>query len=661
MKSFNLLLRRKQRSLCGICLLGIWLTVFQFSGFGSTFAQRLKAPAPFQASTETEQQSPSNPSSEPVRQSLFGEEVRCFVKFRAHSTALAEVVSLFRANSFSTTKNSKDAYSKDASGSQSISFQSLSSQGVSVFSPTLADIHSSALTVISQQALALETVSAKVETISEQEAVSGINRLFILHVSEEQILRGLITTLQNHPDIEYIEPEQMRSSGSLQAQAATEELTNESVDDKNAASLTQSANDQYFQNQWSLLNTGQSLPTVFLAGKAGADVNITKAWGITTGSSNIIVAMIDTGVPNPSSSSTAVDFSNRFVSSYNFALKTTDASDNDGHGSNIASIIGAMGNNGRLVAGINWQSRLMPLKVSTQRGTIPNSLLVQAIIYAADQGARVINMSLGGTNYSNAELDALRYAAAKGCINVAAMGNDNYDTPTYPAAFSTDPTTNVIAVGATDNYDRRCNPFSIGSRASGGSNFGAHISFTAPGNAILGIGANGASLAYYSGTSQATPIVSGIISLLLSAKPSMKFQDVVNALKAGARDMVGLSTEDTPGWDKYYGWGRVDAYRSLAYITTDVQASVPSTTTVQKPLLYPNPASSLLYLTILPHPSEAISVALVDMLGRTLLEHTLQPSANTYEVDVSALATGAYRLVLKRSAGVEALPAFIVH
>lgn len=632
MKTFT----RHLRKLCfavSICFTLLYSPFFT----ATTFAQGLNLQAPLQPNTETFQHASSSQPSEPSEISTATDEARCFVKLRRNSSALADITSLLNKNTLSTLKSSTES-----ANTSRLPASSLAS----------SEMRSSAVKIISARVIALETIAQLTPEIAstEQESAGGLNRLFILHARDKATLAQLITDLQNHEDIEYIEPEQTRQSHQVESSAP--------FDDKNTPTLTQSANDQYFSYQWSLANTGQRIASVMTAGTAGADINILNAWGITTGNSNIIVAMIDTGVPSLSAAA-SVDFSNRYVSAYNFSLKTTDATDDDGHGSNIASIIGALGNNGRLVAGINWQSRLMPLKVSTSRGNIPNTLLVQAITYAANQGAQVINMSLGGANFSNAELDALRYSASKGCIHVAAMGNDNTATPDYPAAFSTDPTTNVIAVGATDNNDRRCNPFVIGSQASGGSNFGSHISFTAPGNAILGIGSNGTSLSYYSGTSQATPMVTGIISLLLSARPSMQFKDVFNALKAGARDMVGLSSEDTPGWDKYYGWGRVDAYRSLAYLTTDVQES--ETATNQQTLVYPNPASSVLYVNLPSHPTETIKLSLVDILGRTIMEHTALPSLTRDEFDISLLASGAYRIVLTRSSGMESFPAFVLH
>lgn len=624
------------RKLCfagSICFILLYSPIFTITAF----AQGLKVEAPLQLGDGTFQHAATIHPSEATAISTASDEARCFVKFRRNSSSLTDITTLLKSNALLAQKSSTESVNTSRLPASSLASSAMRSRAVKI---------------ISERVLALETIAQITpEFVSaDQESAGGINRLFILHAHDKTTLAQLMADLHNNDDIEYIEPEQTRHSHLLPICAA--------VDDKNTPSLTQSANDQYFSYQWSLANTGQRLANVMSAGKAGADINILNAWGITTGSSNIIVAMIDTGVPNLTST-TSVDFSNRYVSAYNFALKTTDATDDDGHGSNIASIIGALGNNGRLVAGINWQSRLMPLKVSTSRGSIPNTFLVQAITYAANQGARVINMSLGGANFSNAELDALRFAASKGCISVAAMGNDNTGTPDYPAAFSTDPTTNVIAVGATDNLDRRCNPFVIGSQSSGGSNFGSHISFTAPGNAILGIGSNGTSLSYYSGTSQAAPMVTGIISLLLSARPSMQFKDVFNALKAGARDMVGLTSEDTPGWDKYYGWGRVDAYRSLAYLTTGVQES--ESTASQQTLVYPNPASSVLYVNLPPHPAEAIKLSLVDILGRTIIEHTALPSVLRDEFDISLLAAGAYRIVLTRSSGVETLPAFIVH
>jgi hypothetical protein len=581
---------------------------------------------------------------QPSLQDACGEscpKVRCFVKFKASSAALGE------ANLF---------YKQQAQ--QEIT--ALPAQTRLTALParqTATTFQSSALKILSAQNTTFRPVKFNMTERWTEEVAGGLNRLFIVEAEDEASLSELLEKLSAEGDVEYVEPELYRKLSILSAPMDESSSTISGNADKNPSTTAQTANDRYFSQQWYLQNVGQSITSVMAAGKAGADINIVNAWDMTTGNSSTIVATMDTGVPMTTGGvSTSTDFTGRFISPYNFSARTTDASDNDGHGTNIASIIGATGNNSQFVAGINWRCRIMPLKVTSTRGTIPSTNIVDALRYAADNGAKVINMSLGGSSTSSAERDALRYAASRGVISVAAMGNDNTSIPDYPAAYSLDTTTHVIAVGATDNLDTRCNPFVLGKQASGGSNYGSHISFVAPGNVNLGIDKSGTSLSYYSGTSQATPVVTGIISLMLALKPSMSFQDVMTALKTGARDRVGLATEDTPGWDQYYGWGRVDAYRSLARVVTSVE--IQAATEIRNVSLYPNPASSALQIDFQGKYSGAVKLRLINTLGITQYETTLV-APSTFLVDVSNIPSGMYRVLVISSDAIEQYTALI--
>lgn len=580
---------------------------------------------------------------QPSVQDACGEscsKVRCFVKFKSSSAALGEA-NLFYKQQAQQEITRLPAQTKLA--------------GLPA-RQTATTFQSSTMKILSAQNTTFRPVKFDMTERQTEEVAGGLNRLFIVEAENEASLGELLEKLSQEGDVEYVEPELYRKLAILSApmDEASSTIGNAG---KNPSTTAQTANDRYFSQQWYLQNVGQSITSVMAAGKAGADINIVNAWDMTTGNSSTIVATMDTGVPMTTGGvSTSTDFTGRFVSPYNFSARTTDASDNDGHGTNIASIIGATGNNSQFVAGINWRCRIMPLKVTSTRGTIPNTNIVDALRYAADNGAKVINMSLGGSSTSSAERDALRYAASRGVISVAAMGNDNTSTPDYPAAYSLDTTTHVIAVGATDNLDTRCNPFVLGKQASGGSNYGSHISFVAPGNVNLGIDKSGTSLSYYSGTSQATPVVTGIISLMLALKPSMLFQDVMTALKTGARDRVGLATEDTPGWDQYYGWGRVDAYRSLARVITSVETQ--AATEVRNVSLYPNPASSALHIDFQGKYSGAVKLRLINTLGITQYETTLV-APSTFQVDVSNIPSGMYRVLVISSDAVEQHTALI--
>ncbi|MEM3699407.1 MAG: S8 family serine peptidase [Candidatus Bathyarchaeia archaeon] len=167
-----------------------------------------------------------------------------------------------------------------------------------------------------------------------------------------------------------------------------------------------------------------------------------------------------------------------------------------------------------------------------------------AIIYAANHGADIITMSLGGRSsllFDTATQAAINYAYQKGCILVAAAGNDNNSEPFYPAAYD-----KVIAVSAIDQSDRKAEF----------SNFGDYIDICAPGVNILSTMVN-STYAYGSGTSFAAPFVAGVAALLLSKHPNLTHQEVTETLYYYAEDL-GES-----GWDPYYGWGLVNAYFTI--------------------------------------------------------------------------------------------------
>ncbi|MDQ7052292.1 MAG: S8 family serine peptidase [candidate division KSB1 bacterium] len=293
-----------------------------------------------------------------------------------------------------------------------------------------------------------------------------------------------------------------------------------------------------------------------VTGLVGADINAAPAWDITTGDSTLILAVLDSGIPAGTG-----EFTGRLMRGHDYVNNDSDPKDDHGHGSNVTGIAAATGNNGRLIAGVDWRCRILPMKILNDKNRGFYSWWMSALVAAADSGARVINMSVGGTGYSQGLQDAVTYAVAKGAIVVVSMMNENAETPFYPAAFP-----NVIAVGAINNRNARAVPFCWG---SGGSNYGDHIDFMAPGERIYGLShqyPNGYSI--YCGTSQAAPHVSGVIMLLLAANPSLNYSQVYNLLKAGAHDQIGPSTEDTPGWDRYFGWGRVDALASLTQLVT---------------------------------------------------------------------------------------------
>ncbi len=327
-------------------------------------------------------------------------------------------------------------------------------------------------------------------------------------------------------------------------------------------------NDPYFVYSWGLNNNG-SFAYGSVSPTSGADIKMKQAWDITTGSSSVIVAVIDAGcrmghpefagrIWNNSgeiAGNGIDDDGDGYVDDYqgwNYSYNNNNPTDDHSHGTNVAGIIGANGNNGIGYAGIDWNCKLMILKTLDSNGSGVMSTTASAIYYATDHGAKVINMSLGGYGYSSATQSAIDYAYAHGVTCIAAMGNDNSSTPFYPAAMN-----HVIAVGAT-----RCND----SRATF-SNFGSHISVVAPGEVIFGLSylSNTDYTTGMSGTSQATPHVSGVAALLLAQDGTRNFDQIKNILESSADDRVGNLTEDAVGFDNYYGHGRINAFAALNY------------------------------------------------------------------------------------------------
>ncbi|MCL6561168.1 MAG: S8 family serine peptidase, partial [Firmicutes bacterium] len=197
------------------------------------------------------------------------------------------------------------------------------------------------------------------------------------------------------------------------------------------------------------------------------------------------------------------------------------------------------------VAGVAGNCRVMPVKVLNNTGEGTDFDVASGIQWAADNGARIINMSLGGPDYSQALSDAVNYAYGKNVLAVAAAGNDNQPNILYPAALP-----HVMAVGATDNQDAR----------AGFSNYGDTLDLVAPGVNIFSTLWND-TYVYASGTSMATPHVAGVAALVLSLRPEYTADQVESILKTGCVDL------GNPGWDPYYGCGRVDALASLEAAT----------------------------------------------------------------------------------------------
>ena len=314
--------------------------------------------------------------------------------------------------------------------------------------------------------------------------------------------------------------------------------------------LQTTPNDQfYLSRQWSHSNNG----TFSLSPSTiNADIDTDLAWDITQGDPNLIVAILDTGLKldHP-------EFSGRIVTGYDFVNSDLDPTDDHGHGTNVAGIALAKGNNSIGYAGVNWNSKVMICKVLDNTNSGLYSWWADAIYFAVDNGAKVINLSAGGNGSSTLLLNAINYAFNNNVSVVVSTGNQN-SVIQFPAKY-----TNAIAVGSTNSNDKRSNPFFWS--ATSGSNYGVELDFVAPGNYIYGLNhtSNTNFNTYWGGTSQAAPHVAGVISLLLSVNPFLTVSQIRIILQQSSADLVGDSF-DIVGWDQYYGFGRINAYNAIS-------------------------------------------------------------------------------------------------
>jgi subtilisin family serine protease len=338
---------------------------------------------------------------------------------------------------------------------------------------------------------------------------------------------------------------------------------------------TKTPNDPLFGQLWGMNNSGQN------NGRAGLDIGALQAWEIEKGSKNVVVAIIDTGIDYThedlkenmwvnqkeyNGKPQVDDDGNGFVDDiygYNFAGNTGDPMDDFGHGTHCAGTIGAKGDNNIGVAGVNWNVRLMAVKFldASGSGTLDNAL--KSIDYATKMGAVIDSNSWGGGGQSETLQAAIQRARDKGILFVAAAGNDGSDndqSPTYPANYPVD---NVVAVAAIDSAGNTVFTHDDGS-AWWGTNFGkTTVHVAAPGHLILSTvpKANAeisdpSGYKAISGTSMATPHVSGVAALLKAHEPKLSYLEIKNRLVATAAPLAGLRSKTISG-------GVVNAYYAL--------------------------------------------------------------------------------------------------
>ena len=277
-------------------------------------------------------------------------------------------------------------------------------------------------------------------------------------------------------------------------------------------------------------------------------INSAAAWDLTTGSGAVTVAVIDSGVDLQNA-----ELQGRLTSAYDYVNNDDDPDDDYWHGTHVAGIIAAAGNNDQGIAGMAWQILIMPMKVLNSEGNGYDSDVAEAIADAVDHGADIVNISLGGVDDSQTLHNAVKYAHNHGVLVVASGGNcgnssfaqndcDYEDQAVYPAAYDAE----VFAVAATSDYGV----------VATFSNRGDYIDVAAPGTDIYSMVLYN-SFWWASGTSQAAPHVSGLAALLLALDPELTAQEIQTHIEVASVDL-GAS-----GWDQDYGAGLIDAYAAL--------------------------------------------------------------------------------------------------
>jgi thermitase len=261
-----------------------------------------------------------------------------------------------------------------------------------------------------------------------------------------------------------------------------------------------------------------------------------QGWEISKGDEDSTIAVIDTGVDldHP-------DLVNRLVEGYNIIGDNSNPDDDNGHGTHVAGIIASETNNRQGIAGLTWFNKIMPVKAMSAEGYGTTFDIAKGIIWAVDNGADVINLSLGNYKESNVLKRAIRYAYKNNVVMIAAAGNDSTRQPSYPAAYP-----EVLSVSAV-SYDGSLAEF---------SNYGSYINISAPGVYIPSTYFN-EQYASLSGTSMAAPHVAGLAGLIKSTNPELTNNEVMSIIQSTAKDLGAR------GKDIEFGSGLIDINKAL--------------------------------------------------------------------------------------------------
>jgi len=385
------------------------------------------------------------------------------------------------------------------------------------------------------------------QTLSTNSALKkqfGLSSFYLLELEEGADLKTAMSLLSELNEIEMVEPNYLAQGSAI-------------------------PNDPLYNEQWALNNTGQAVQydTEIPVGTPGCDLSMEAAWDLQTGSGDVVVCILDSGVDTDHP-----EYATRIVPGYDFQFNDDDPNPIPGesggaHGTACAGIVGASGNNGAGVAGIAWETKIMPVKV-LYNNSGSWEIIANGITWAADNGADIISMSIQGSSFSTTLETAVNYAFGLGCTLFAAAGNFNNDlsvNPSYPGSF-----TNTICVGALSPCEERKSPTSCDGENWWGSNYGSDLDFLAPGTRNYTTDISGSDgydsgdyYPFFNGTSSACPHAAGVAALMLAQNPMLTNTQIRTRMQMSCVDM------GSPGKDDESGWGRIDAYQSLMNSTND--------------------------------------------------------------------------------------------
>ncbi len=403
----------------------------------------------------------------------------------------------------------------------------------------------------------------------------GNSHIYLVELPTNVSERGIAAVLANNPHFEF-------------------------ADLDHAASVNFTPNDPYYGSQWHL-----------------SKINTSNAWGTSQGS-GVTIAILDTGVDG-----SHPDLKDRMVSGWNFYDNNSNTSDVHGHGTAVAGTAAGAMNNGTGVASVAGAARIMPVRISSPDGWAYTSTVVNAITWAADKGARVINISFNGMAGNSSVVSAADYAKNKGSLVVVSAGNDSTE-------LNISWTTALIPVSATNSNDAK----------TSWSNWGTFVALSAPGDNIWTTKAGGSYWQCY-GTSFSAPVTSGVIALMMAANPGLSSGAIQELLYSTAVDLGAT------GKDSYYGYGRVHA---SAAVQAAVSATTTSTDTEAPKASIGSPSSSATVsglTSVDVSATDNVGVAKVELwVGRTLLA-TDTSAPYSFSWDTTNVANGNVSLTAK--------------